>query len=106
MVKDERFQVKRIIVTPGDETSLQLHYHRSEHWIIVSGTAEVTIGETVRVYTENESVYIPLGTKHRIKNPGTIPLVFIEVQSGPYLGEDDIVRLEDDYGRQDGAHKL
>lgn len=91
---------------PGDETSLQLHYHRSEHWIIVSGTAEVTIGETVRIYTENESVYIPLGTKHRIKNPGTIPLVFIEVQSGPYLGEDDIVRLEDDYGRQDGAHKL
>ena len=106
LVKDERFQVKRIIVTPGDETSLQLHYHRSEHWIIVSGTAEVTIGETVRIYTENESVYIPLGTKHRIKNPGTIPLVFIEVQSGPYLGEDDIVRLEDDYGRQDGAHKL
>lgn len=85
---------------------MQLHYHRSEHWIIVSGTAEVTIGETVRIYTENESVYIPLGTKHRIKNPGTIPLVFIEVQSGPYLGEDDIVRLEDDYGRQDGAHKL
>lgn len=106
LVKDQRFQVKRIIVNPGDETSLQLHYHRSEHWIIVSGTAEITIGESMRIYTENESLYIPLGTKHRIKNPGTIPLVFIEVQSGPYLGEDDIVRLEDVYGRQDGAHKL
>lgn len=106
LVKDQRFQVKRIIVNPGDETSLQLHYHRSEHWIIVNGTAEITIGESRRIYTENESLYIPLGTRHRIKNPGTIPLVFIEVQSGPYLGEDDIVRLEDDYGRQDGAHKL
>ena len=99
LVLSDRFQVKRIVVDPGEENSLQLHYHRSEHWIVVSGTAEVTIGDTVRLLTENESVYIPLGMKHRIKNPGTIPLVFIEVQSGTYLGEDDIVRLQDNYGR-------
>lgn len=99
LVLSDRFQVKRIVVDPGEENSLQLHYHRAEHWIVVSGTAEVTIGENTRLLTENESVYIPLGMKHRIKNPGTIPLVFIEVQSGSYLGEDDIVRLQDDYGR-------
>ena len=99
LVLSDRFQVKRIVVDPGEENSLQLHYHRAEHWIVVSGTAEVTIGDTVRLLTENESIYVPLGTKHRIKNPGTIPLVFIEVQSGAYLGEDDIVRLQDDYGR-------
>lgn len=99
LVLSDRFQVKRIVVDPGEENSLQLHYHRAEHWIVVSGTAEVTIGDTVRLLTENESVYIPLGMKHRIKNPGTIPLVFIEVQSGAYLGEDDIVRLQDNYGR-------
>ena len=99
LVLSDRFQVKRIVVDPGEENSLQLHYHRAEHWIVVNGTAEVTIGEGTRLLTENESVYIPLGMKHRIKNPGTIPLVFIEVQSGSYLGEDDIVRLQDDYGR-------
>lgn len=99
LVLSDRFQVKRIVVNPGEENSLQLHYHRAEHWIVVSGTAEVTIGENIRLLTENESVYIPLGMRHRIKNPGTIPLVFIEVQSGSYLGEDDIVRLLDDYGR-------
>ena len=99
LVLSDRFQVKRIVVDPGEENSLQLHYHRAEHWIVVSGTAEVTIGDNTRLLTENESVYIPLGMKHRIKNPGTIPLVFIEVQSGSYLGEDDIVRLQDDYGR-------
>lgn len=99
LVLSDRFQVKRIVVDPGEENSLQLHYHRAEHWIVVSGTAEVTIGDSSRLLTENESVYIPLGMKHRIKNPGTIPLVFIEVQSGAYLGEDDIVRLQDDYGR-------
>lgn len=99
LVLSDRFQVKRIVVDPGEENSLQLHYHRAEHWIVVSGTAEVTTGDTVRLLTENESIYIPLGMKHRIKNPGTIPLVFIEVQSGAYLGEDDIVRLQDNYGR-------
>ena len=99
LILSDRFQVKRIVVNPGEENSLQLHYHRAEHWIVVSGTAEVTIGDDVRLLTENESVYVPLGMKHRIKNPGTIPLVFIEVQSGAYLGEDDIVRLQDNYGR-------
>ena len=94
-----RFQVKRIIVNPGQELSLQMHHHRAEHWIIVSGTAEVTNGDSVRLYTENQSTYIPLGIKHRLKNPGTIPLVLIEVQSGSYLGEDDIVRFEDVYNR-------
>ena len=99
LVLSERFQVKRIVVNPGEENSLQLHYHRAEHWIVVSGTAEATIGESVHLLTENESLYIPLGARHRLRNPGTIPLVFIEVQSGAYLGEDDIVRLQDDYGR-------
>ena len=105
LVLADRFQVKRIVVNPGEENSLQLHYHRSEHWIIVSGTAEVTLGDTVRLLTENESVYIPLGSKHRIKNPGSIPLVLIEVQSGAYLGEDDIVRLQDNYGRAETEDK-
>lgn len=94
-----RFQVKRIVVTPGAELSLQMHHHRAEHWIVVSGTAEVTCGESIKLVTENESTYIPLGTKHRLKNPGAIPLEMIEVQSGSYLGEDDIVRFEDNYGR-------
>ena len=84
---------------PGAENSLQMHYHRAEHWIIVRGTAEITIGNEKRLISENESVYVPLGTKHRIKNPGTLPLEFIEVQTGAYLGEDDIVRFEDNYGR-------
>lgn len=101
LVLSDRFQVKRITVHPGAENSLQMHYHRAEHWIIVKGTAEVTIGEERRLVSENESIYVPLGTKHRIKNPGTLPLEFIEVQTGDYLGEDDIVRFEDHYGRAD-----
>ena len=103
LVKSDRFQVKRIVVGPGEQTSLQKHYHRSEHWIVVSGTAEVTLKHQIHLITENESIYIPLGDAHRIKNPGTIPLVLIEVQSGGYLGEDDIVRLEDNYGRVDSS---
>jgi mannose-1-phosphate guanylyltransferase/mannose-6-phosphate isomerase len=94
-----RFQVKRIMVNPKAKLSLQMHYHRAEHWIVVSGTAEVTVGDKVVVLGENQSTYIPLGTVHRLANPGTIPLEIIEVQSGPYLGEDDIVRYEDSYGR-------
>lgn len=95
----ERFQVKRITVKPGATLSLQMHHHRAEHWIVVSGTAEVTRGEEVILLTENQSTYIPLGVTHRLKNPGKLPLELIEVQSGSYLGEDDIVRFEDAYGR-------
>jgi mannose-1-phosphate guanylyltransferase/mannose-6-phosphate isomerase len=95
----ERFQVKRIIVKPGAALSLQMHHHRAEHWIIVSGTARVTCGENVFTLSENQSTYIPLGSKHRLENPGKMPLELIEVQSGSYLGEDDIVRFEDVYGR-------
>ena len=95
----ERFQVKRLVVKPGASLSLQLHHHRAEHWIIVSGTARITRGDEVFLLGENESTYIPMGTKHRIENPGMIPLHIIEVQSGTYLGEDDIVRFEDRYGR-------
>ena len=95
-----RFQVKRIVVAPGKELSLQMHHHRAEHWIVVSGTAEVTRGDENLLLSENESTYIPLGTKHRLKNPGAIPLEMIEVQSGSYLGEDDIVRFKDNYGRK------
>lgn len=94
-----RFQVKRIVVNPGGVLSLQMHHHRAEHWIVVSGTARVTKGEEVFLVTENESTYIPLGVQHRLENPGTLPLEMIEVQSGSYLGEDDIVRFEDTYGR-------
>ncbi len=94
-----RFQVKRIIVDPGAELSLQMHHHRAEHWVVVSGTAEVTNGEAVQLLSENQSTYIPVGTRHRLRNPGVIPLILIEIQSGSYLGEDDIVRFEDDYGR-------
>jgi len=94
-----RFQVKRIVVAPKASLSLQKHHHRSEHWVVVSGTAEVTCGSQIRLLTENESTYIPIGQIHRLANPGTIPLEIIEVQSGSYLGEDDIVRLEDTYGR-------
>ena len=96
----ERFQVKRIVVKPGSSLSLQMHHHRAEHWIVVSGTAEVTNGDKVMLLTENQSTYIPLGQVHRLSNPGKVPLEIIEVQSGSYLGEDDIVRLEDTYGRQ------
>lgn len=94
-----RFQVKRITVKPGATLSLQMHHHRAEHWIVVSGTAEVTRGDEVILLTENQSTYIPLGVTHRLKNPGKLPLELIEVQSGSYLGEDDIVRFEDTYGR-------
>ncbi len=95
----ERFQVKRIVVEPGAALSLQMHYHRAEHWIVVRGTARVTRGEESFLLTENESTYIPPNTKHRMENPGRVPLEIIEVQSGAYLGEDDIVRFEDAYGR-------
>jgi mannose-1-phosphate guanylyltransferase/mannose-6-phosphate isomerase len=94
-----RFQVKRIMVKPGASLSLQKHHHRAEHWIVVSGTAEVTNGDQVTLLTENQSTYIPLGQVHRLANPGKVPLEIIEVQSGSYLGEDDIVRFEDHYGR-------
>lgn len=96
----DRFQVKKIVVKPGGILSLQSHVHRSEHWIVVSGTARVTIGEEVQLVTENQSVYIPLGAKHRMENPGKLPMVLIEVQTGSYLGEDDIVRYEDIYSRE------
>jgi mannose-1-phosphate guanylyltransferase/mannose-6-phosphate isomerase len=95
----ERFQVKRIVVIPGGILSLQKHRHRAEHWVVVRGTAEVTIGEQVRAVHENESVYIPIGAVHRMANNGKIPLELIEVQTGSYLGEDDIERLEDFYKR-------
>ena len=95
----ERHKVKRIVVKPGACLSLQMHHHRAEHWIVVQGTARVTRGEESFLLTENQSTYIPLGVVHRLENPGTIALEIIEVQSGPYLGEDDIVRLEDHYGR-------
>ena len=103
LVMDSRFQVKRIIVNPGAELSLQMHHHRAEHWVVVSGTAEVTNGNEVRLITENQSTYIPLGARHRLKNPGIMPLTLIEIQSGTYLGEDDIVRFADVYGREDVA---
>jgi mannose-1-phosphate guanylyltransferase/mannose-6-phosphate isomerase len=95
----ERFQVKRIVVKPQGILSLQMHHHRAEHWIVVSGTAKVTRGEESFLVSENESTFIPLGTTHRLENPGRVPLEMIEVQSGSYLGEDDIVRFEDVYGR-------
>jgi mannose-1-phosphate guanylyltransferase/mannose-6-phosphate isomerase len=94
-----RFQVKRIVVKPGGILSLQMHHHRAEHWIVVSGTARITRGEEVFLLSENQSTFIPLGTTHRLENPGRVPLEMIEVQSGSYLGEDDIVRFEDVYGR-------
>jgi mannose-1-phosphate guanylyltransferase/mannose-6-phosphate isomerase len=94
-----RFQVKRITVNPGQKLSLQMHHHRAEHWVVVVGTAKVTRGDETLVLTENQSTYIPLGVTHRLENPGKIPLQLIEVQSGAYLGEDDIVRFEDAYSR-------
>ena len=96
----DRFQVKRLTIKPGAVLSLQLHHHRAEHWVVVAGTAQITRGEDVFLLEENQSTYIPLGVKHRVENPGKIPLHIIEVQSGTYLGEDDIVRFEDRYGRQ------
>lgn len=99
MQNGHRFQVKEIVVSPGHKLSAQLHHHRAEHWIIVSGTAKVTRGDEHFFVTENQSTYIPHNTRHCLENPGKIPLRMIEVQSGPYLGEDDIVRFEDLYGR-------
>jgi mannose-1-phosphate guanylyltransferase/mannose-1-phosphate guanylyltransferase/mannose-6-phosphate isomerase len=99
LVIGERFQVKRIVVHPGAALSLQSHHHRSEHWIVVQGTAKVTVDGEVRLVTENQSVYIPLGAVHRMENPGKLPMVLIEVQTGSYLGEDDIIRYEDVYAR-------
>ena len=98
----ERHQVKRIVVAPGQKLSLQVHHHRAEHWVVVKGTAKVTRGEEAFLLGEDESTYIPVGTRHRLENPGTIPLEMIEVQTGSYLGEDDIVRFADDYGREKG----
>lgn len=99
LILSERFQVKRIVVNPGAKLSLQMHHHRAEHWIVVKGTAEVTCEDRVFMLAEDESTYIPLGHKHRLANSGKIPLELIEVQSGTYLGEDDIVRFDDTYGR-------
>ncbi len=96
----DRFQVKRLTVNPGAILSLQMHHHRAEHWIVVSGTARITCDEKTFLLSENESTYIPIGSRHRIENPGKVPLHIVEVQSGSYLGEDDIVRFEDSYGRQ------
>ncbi|MBE1295509.1 mannose-1-phosphate guanylyltransferase/mannose-6-phosphate isomerase [Phycobacter azelaicus] len=103
LVMGERFQVKRIHVHPGAALSLQSHHHRSEHWIVVEGTAKVTVDDEVTLVTENQSVYIPLGAVHRLENPGKVPMVLIEVQTGSYLGEDDIIRHEDLYARGQGA---
>ena len=100
----ERFQVKRLTINPGASISLQLHHHRAEHWVVVAGTARITRDDEVFLLEENQSTYIPVGTKHRIENPGTVPVHIIEVQSGSYLGEDDIVRFEDRYGRE-GTNK-
>jgi len=96
----EGFQVKRLTVKPGGVLSLQMHHHRAEHWIVVAGTARITCDDRVFLLSQNQSTYIPQGAKHRIENPGTETLRIIEVQSGAYLGEDDIVRFEDNYGRQ------
>ncbi|MFC6643306.1 MULTISPECIES: mannose-1-phosphate guanylyltransferase/mannose-6-phosphate isomerase [Sulfitobacter] len=100
LVTGGRFQVKRIVVNPGAALSLQSHHHRSEHWIVVEGTARVTVNENIRLISENESLYIPLGATHRMENPGKVPMVLIEVQTGSYLGEDDIIRYEDVYARE------
>ncbi|HET8709899.1 MAG TPA: mannose-1-phosphate guanylyltransferase/mannose-6-phosphate isomerase [Spongiibacteraceae bacterium] len=99
LVNAHRFQVKRIVVNPGQQLSLQMHHHRAEHWIVVSGTAKVTCGDKEYLLSEDQSTYIPLGNRHRLENPGVIPLEIIEVQTGSYLGEDDIVRFQDVYGR-------
>ena len=100
--EDSRYKIKRIVVKPGHKLSHQLHYHRSEHWIIVKGTAKVTLGKTTSLVHENESTYVPKSTEHRLENPGKVPLEMIEVQNGEYVGEDDIVRYDDKYGRANG----
>jgi mannose-1-phosphate guanylyltransferase/mannose-6-phosphate isomerase len=97
----DRFQVKHIMVNPGASLSLQLHHHRAEHWVVVRGTAQVTRGEEVFFISENQSTFIPLGTIHRLENPGKVTLEMIEIQSGAYLSEDDIVRFQDNYGRNE-----
>jgi len=97
--ENNSYKIKRIEVNPGQRLSLQMHHHRSEHWIVVSGTAKVTCGDDEFMVNVNESTFIPIGRSHRLENPGKIPLVIIEVQSGEYLGEDDIVRFDDDYRR-------
>src|SRR5690606_26980678 len=99
VLSGERFQVKRLFVKPGRKLSLQKHHHRAEHWVVVRGTAEVTVDGVVSELSENQSIYLPLGCVHRLANPGKIELELIEVQTGSYLGEDDIVRIEDDFGR-------
>jgi mannose-1-phosphate guanylyltransferase/mannose-6-phosphate isomerase len=97
-----RYKIKRIVVKPSAKLSLQMHYHRSEHWIVVKGTAKVTIGDKESILHEDESIYVPKSNFHRLENPGKVPLEIIEVQSGEYVGEDDIVRTEDTYGRKSG----
>ena len=97
----DRYKVKNIMVKPGHRLSLQKHHHRTEHWIVVKGTAEVQLNNNLQLLGENQSIYVPLGCEHRLSNPGKIPLSIIEVQSGAYLEEDDIVRFEDDHGRLD-----
>jgi mannose-6-phosphate isomerase len=99
------YKIKRIEVKPGHRLSLQMHHHRSEHWIVVSGTAKVTCGETEEILFSNQSTYVPQCVNHRLENPGVIPLVLIEVQNGEYLGEDDIVRFQDDYARTESKSK-
>ena len=99
MEAGERFRVDRVLVDPGHRTSLQKHMHRSQHWIVVKGTATVTVGDHVRLLLENESIYVPIGVAHRVANEGHIPLELIEVSTGSYLGEDDIIRIQDDYKR-------
>lgn len=103
--ENKNYKIKRIEVQPGHRLSLQMHHHRSEHWIVVSGTAKVTCGEKESIVNVNESTFIPMGNLHRLENPGIIPLTIIEVQSGEYLGEDDIVRFHDDYQRVENAEK-
>ena len=99
VLNGDRFQVKRLFVKPGKKLSLQKHHHRAEHWIVVRGTADVTIDGTITTLSENQSIYLPLGCTHRLANPGKIELELIEVQTGSYLGEDDIIRIEDEFGR-------
>jgi mannose-1-phosphate guanylyltransferase/mannose-6-phosphate isomerase len=105
VAEGSRFQVKHIVVDPGESLSLQMHHQRSEHWVVVHGSAEVTVGDDVTTLQENESTFIPAGTKHRLANPGKVPLELVEIQCGPYLGEDDIVRFEDRYGRADSSEQ-
>ena len=93
------YKVKKIVINPGEKLSLQVHHFRSEHWTVITGTGKLTIGNKEIIFKENESTFIPIGEKHRLENPGTTPLVIIEIQNGKYLGEDDIVRFDDEYGR-------